>query len=392
MKILHITKDFSVPSQTFIYDLVTGLESCEGIQNTVVFYRKRFLVDERPFEQVRFIGKRPGRTGRIKRRLLYKNSTEYEISKTIQNALKEEQPDVIHCHFAWTIWDCLRHFTERQTLDIPVIISVHGTDILHSGADSQKNMQYLEEFYRKHTVKFTATNQFMRHELQKKGIKTKDIVIVPCAVKFDFFAERKTDYFQKTHRFKIANTGRLILWKGHEYLMHAFARFVNEIYSDSELSIIGDGPLMQDLLELSRELKIENKVKFLGSVSHARVVDVLKQQNLYIHPSIMDVNTGQCEAFGISILEAIGIGLPVIVTDTGGMPEIIGHPSEFAYVVPEKDSGELFLAMKKVFECQVTGPLDNYEYAKERFDCFSQRKQLSTCLSIYSDIIRSNSV
>jgi glycosyltransferase involved in cell wall biosynthesis len=387
LKILHIVKDFSAPTQTFIYDLISALEAEHSTRNSVAFYRKRFLEKERPFDKVCFIGPRKDLSGRLRHWLVYGNSTEREQSAHLKKIIGQEPPDLIHGHFAWTAWSCLAHYAKREKLDVPVIVSVHGTDILSSLRHSEGARRRLHRFYAENRVHFAATNQFMSEALRQTGIRKEHIHIVPNCVSPSFFKHRKSTYFTGAENFRIIHIGRLVPWKGQRYLIEAFSRFVREVSAHAELTVVGAGALEKELRGLVNELDLSGHVRFAGTRAHPEVAEMLRRHDLYIQPSIHDDATGQCESFGVSILEAICIGLPVIVTNTGGMPEVVGPPNEFAHIVAEKDSHALFQAMKVIYTNRI-GLRDNYHYAQERLTRYSQANQVASCLSAYRDLLR----
>jgi len=101
--------------------------------------------------------------------------------------------------------------------------------------------------------------------------------------------------------------------------------------------VIGEGPEEQRLRELARTLGIGDRVRFLGRVPHAELPLVLSQCDLFAQPSIGE------EAFGISVVEAMACGLPVLASNNGGLPEIVvegetGHLLPPGGIVPWREA------------------------------------------------------
>ncbi len=381
MKILHVVRNFSPPTETFIYDLVCGLEKEGSVKNEILCYKKRTLINERPFKLVQDSSAIEKKWLSFLEKVLSLFKTKLMQQRALERYLQHNAPDIIHCHFAWTLWDYMYPTLKNIHKKIPIIISTHGTDITRDPF-RRDNQLILKELAQAENIYFTATTPFMMGLLEQLDVPSKKIDLVPNAVNPMFFYGRKQQYFKAGKILKIVTNARLVRWKGHEYLLEAFARLINEVVESAELTLIGDGVLREQLEKRARELGIANKVRFLGNIPHDTIPAILAENDLYIQPSIVDEATGQQEAFGISIVEAIAVGLPVIVTDTGGMPHVIGQQNVFAHVVPQKNSEALF---KKIGDLLKSGNAfkSNLDYATERVAYYSQASQREACLSLY---------
>jgi glycosyltransferase involved in cell wall biosynthesis len=119
----------------------------------------------------------------------------------------------------------------------------------------------------------------------------------------------------KLSQFKVGFIGRLVPEKNPMGLILAI-NILKKKHSNFILQIIGDGPQKSDLEEMVNFLRLSEYIEFLGF--HSNPEEFLVDFDFYIQPSI-------AEGFGIAICEAMGIGIPVIVTPNGGMPEIVDH-------------------------------------------------------------------
>ena len=384
MNILHVVKDFSTPSQTFIYNLVAALEECGSTKNTVGFYRTRLLEQERPFPRTVFIGAGKDWMGRARRAVKFKTK-ELEQAQNIHRIIIQEEPEVIHCHFAWSLWDCLWNYCRYFELKTPVLVSVHGTDILRSLAKSPETARKIIEMSKTHALHFVAANPFMANASESAGIPKNLISIIPNAVDARLF-NTKTPPSSDPSRFKIVSNGRFVGWKGHVFLIEAFARFVKEVCPHAQLNLIGTGECGGDLKMRVKQLGISESVVFLGRMPHTDVLETLQCQDLYIQPSIRDPETGQCEAFGIAVLEAMCTGLPVIVTNTGGMPNLVACDSSHNIIVPEQDSNALFEAMKTIYSLPPEEKMD-HAYARETAKRYSLGQQVESYLATYRKLL-----
>ena len=124
--------------------------------------------------------------------------------------------------------------------------------------------------------------------------------------------------------------------------MRAFAKFA-ALYPRSTITIAGEGPLLGELQELARELKIENCVSFTGFISQEELRKIFYASHIFLHPSETG-RDGNQEGVPNSMLEAMASGLPVFATQHGGIPEAIEHGTS-GVLVPERDHGALARAL-----------------------------------------------
>jgi len=123
----------------------------------------------------------------------------------------------------------------------------------------------------------------------------------------------KAEIFPNEQEFLIGTIGSLNEQKGMQYLIKALPKVIKE-FAGIRLEIIGDGLYKRKLLELVKKLKIKNYVKFTGFVPDTD--KYLVKFDLYVQPSLS-------ESFGLAIVQAMSVGLPIIATNTGGIPEVV---------------------------------------------------------------------
>lgn len=117
--------------------------------------------------------------------------------------------------------------------------------------------------------------------------------------------------------FLLASTGRLIGLKGFHVAIAALAGLPDHVH----YLVVGDGPARQSLSRQADELGIAARVHFAGAVTHRELPGWLALADLYLQPSIGE------ESFGISVVEALACGLPALVSDQGGLREIVADDS-----------------------------------------------------------------
>lgn len=119
--------------------------------------------------------------------------------------------------------------------------------------------------------------------------------------------------FRHETEFLLATVGTLNQQKGMQYLIRAIPQIIKE-FPGVQLEIIGDGPYKRILQNEVRKLKLKSFVKFIGFVPD--VSQYLTRFDLYVQPSIS-------ESFGLAIVQAMSVGLPVVATNAGGIPEVV---------------------------------------------------------------------
>ena len=134
----------------------------------------------------------------------------------------------------------------------------------------------------------------------------------------------------------IANVGRLHSDKDQTTLLKGFASAITRLPPGSLLVIIGSGPLEKQLKELTKRLDISESVKFLGQVPEAR---------RYFTAFDIFVLTSDHEPFGMVLLEAMAAGVPVLATDCGGAPEVVGNPEQLFSLGNQEQLTTLLLEM-----------------------------------------------
>lgn len=136
----------------------------------------------------------------------------------------------------------------------------------------------------------------------------------------------------------IGNVGRLHPDKDQATLLAGFARALPDLPAGSLLAIAGSGPLEGALKAQAKTLGIADRVRFLGQVPNVR--RLFSAFDLFVLSS-------DHEPFGMVLLEAMAAGVPVLATDCGGAPEVVGNPS---MLFPQGDDGVLALRLTALFQ------------------------------------------
>lgn len=162
-----------------------------------------------------------------------------------------------------------------------------------------------------------------------------DVEVIPNGVDAEAFhpAEKDDELAKKLgilpRETVITSAGRLVGWKGLQYILSSLPTIQGSIGGIKYL-VIGSGKYRKEMETLAASLEIRDAVIFAGEVKHSDLPRYLSLADLFIQPSVGD------EAFGITMIEAMSCGLPVIGTKIGGIPEVITD-RETGYLIPPGD-------------------------------------------------------
>ncbi|MBS1772080.1 MAG: N-acetyl-alpha-D-glucosaminyl L-malate synthase BshA [Bacteroidetes bacterium] len=241
---------------------------------------------------------------------------ETALTSTMVNVINNHHLDLLHVHYA--IPHASAAYFARQILKasgkgIPYITTLHGTDITLVGKD--QTYAPVVTFSMNESDAITAVSNNLREETYKYFKIEKDIVVIPNFVDTDRFQQTDKNHFKKM---LAPNNERILVHvsnfrkvKRAEDVVSMFSRVREEL--PSKLLMIGDGPERQNIEEYCRTLDIAQDIRFLGK--QEQVDEILSITDLFVLPS-------QYESFGLSALEAMACGVPVISTNAGGLPEI----------------------------------------------------------------------
>jgi glycosyltransferase involved in cell wall biosynthesis len=338
-RVLHFSNAFSVPSETFTYDVITGLEEYETLDNYVMCFDRQ-LVRERPYEKTIEL------RGSVRDEL---EAFEPRTMAKIEQVLDRIAPELVHCHFGW-VGIPLALYLARQGRELPLVITMHGTDVNMWPARHAWYSDALKSVGDKPWLSFTTHSEVYREKLVHLGVRAAQIEVIPNSFDPKFGQGRARHAFSAGDHLRVISVARMDIWKGHEHLIRGFAMFLRESYSNASLTLVGYGPEEPKLRELVLRLGVQEQVRFYGRAQHYEVPVLLRNHDVYVQPSIRHPETLQEEGQPIAVLEAIASGIPVIVTDTGGMGETVrvGNLEGSAWIIPDKSDAAIAQALSTV--------------------------------------------
>lgn len=237
----------------------------------------------------------------------------------VKKLIEEFQPDILHAHYASSC-GLIAAFTKFH----PYVLSVWGDDILDFPKKSPVHRWVIRQAIN-HADYITATSNMLAENTKKYLKNNKDISIIPFGVDLEHYRYIERQAGSTIH---IGTVRNLTPKYGLEYLIKAVAGLI-ESGSNVDLTIVGKGLLGDQLKSLVSQLKITSAVNFIGYVPNEKVIDYLRDFDIFVMPSV-----GEGETFGVAAVEAMATGLPVVASNIGGLPEVIDHEKTGLLVEP----------------------------------------------------------
>lgn len=242
---------------------------------------------------------------------------ELALASTMVNVIQYEKLDLLHVHYA--IPHASAAYMAKQILktkghDIPVITTLHGTDITLVGKDA--SYEPVVTFSINASDGVTAVSKDLKEDTYKHFKVTQDIEVIPNFIDLQRFKKQKKDHFKTAicpeNEKLIVHTSNFRKVKRVEDVVKIFHNIRKKI--KAKLLLVGDGPERNHIESLCRELDTGDDVRFLGKLE--AVEEVLSVADLFLMPS-------EKESFGLAALEAMACEVPVVSSNTGGLPELM---------------------------------------------------------------------
>jgi colanic acid/amylovoran biosynthesis glycosyltransferase len=294
--------------------------------------------------------------------------------------LRATNASIIHAHFAI---DAMQALPIARKLDIPLIVSLHGSDVtstdraLQVSRSGRHYVQHRERLYGEATA-FICVSNFIRDAALRAGFPESKLRVHYTGIDCEQF--RPSDILRDPKL--ILFVGRLVEVKGCEHVIRAMA-LVQQCHPDAHLEIIGDGPLRPNLEALAAALSI--RAKFRGVQSPLEVAQSMARARVLCNPSIK-ASSGQMEGFGMVFAEAQAVGTPVVSFSHAAIPEVVNH-GQTGLLCIEGDIGALADSVQTLLDNSALwtsmsrkGP----DWVSERFDISRQTGALEL---LYDDCV-----
>ena len=244
---------------------------------------------------------------------------ELALASKLVNVVKYEGLDLLHVHYAIPHASAAymaKKILESEGLSIPVITTLHGTDITLVGKDA--SYEPVVTFSINQSDGVTAVSNDLKKDTLQHFKITKDIKVIPNFIDLERFRKQKKDHFKKAicpnDEKLIVHTSNFRKVKRVDDVVKIFCKILEHV--PAKLLLVGDGPERNQVEGLTRDLGIWDDVRFLGKLES--VEEVLSVADLFLMPS-------EKESFGLAALEAMACEVPLISSNSGGIPELNVH-------------------------------------------------------------------
>ena len=241
-----------------------------------------------------------------------KSKLDLAAIREIRANIRHIKPDIIHVH--GTRAGSLGRLA-AISIRTPVIYTEHlWTKHYKLPSRLAHRMQiiglwFLDMFTTLNIAVSQAVKDFM---IENQISRDKKIIVIYNAIEPPHSMQKKAKIFSNKEII-IGTVGTLNVQKGMQYLIAAMPQIIKE-FPKVCLEIVGDGPYRKNLEKLIRKMKLGSSVKLTGFIKD--IEEEMAKFDIYVQPSLS-------ESFGLAIIEAMSLGLPVVATNTGGIPEVV---------------------------------------------------------------------
>lgn len=237
----------------------------------------------------------------------------WKTSKEISHTIRKEKPDVISIQYVGYL--AMLFYFINIFWKKPYTVSIHGSDIVKS-----RKVNSIEKWIINRILnganKIISNSEYLSQQIEplvSKSYINKTVTLGNGIHVIDY----KPVEYRISDRINIIGIGRFSYKKGFDILISAFSE-VNKKKSNCKLILAGDGIEKENCETLSKKMNLQDKIEFTGYIENKDIRNVFERGDIFVLPS-------RNESFGVVVLEAMAYGVPVIITNSGGVVEIIDN-------------------------------------------------------------------
>ena len=245
------------------------------------------------------------------------------ITKSSEIIEQEGKFDIVHAH-DWLVSYAAKSI--KEAYKIPLVSTIHATEHGRNDGIHDESQRYINDSEWQLTYESTeviVNSNFMKTDLQRAfGLPYDKITVIPNGVDLEMYKWIERDMnFRRNYAMDnekiILYVGRLVYEKGIQFLIGAMPKILKN-YHDAKLVVAGRGGMLDELMQETRNLGIEQNVFFIGYCEPSKVKQLYKCADIAVFPSTY-------EPFGIVSIESMLAGTPTVVSDVGGLNDIVEH-------------------------------------------------------------------
>jgi len=299
------------------------------------------------------------------------------LTSKMANIAKHEKLDVLHVHYAIphaTSAVVARQILEQQGIRIPVVTTLHGTDITLVGRDP--SFAPVVNYSINQSDGVTAVSEYLRKETLSNFEIDRDISVIPNFIDTNRFKRQESSSLKQ----KLCPNCEKVLVHVSNFRPVKNAMQVVEIMhrlkQDNypiKLLLVGDGPDRVPAEHRARELGISDDVLFMGK--QEAVQDILSIADVFVMPS-------GSETFGLAALEAMACGVPVVASNIGGLPELVDH-GENGYLCPLNNVDAFAERIRQIVSSDTLQKKMGDAARRKAKDCFDNERVIPMYEKLY---------
>jgi len=292
-------------TEVWIYNMLTSLQNYRPLVLT------RTIINENIFLFERIVSL--SRINRLRYLCNYVTFKAIGYFPLFYIKCKSENVRLIHAHFGY---NGIKILGLKKRLNVPMVCSFYGNDV-YLWTAREKYCERLKHLFQS-SEQMLVLGPYMKQRLIELGCPEEKIRIHHLGVPVAEMDYRPRELNNQPFRFLIASS--FMEKKGIEIAIRALDIVKNQV--DFTVDIIGDGPLKKDLLALTNDLKLEEKIRYHGYQNYSSFLKIGMHSHVFLQASRIAKN-GDKEGTPMSLVDAMATGLPVVSTHHSDIPEIV---------------------------------------------------------------------
>jgi len=305
---------------------------------------------------------------------------------SLMRMAKRLRVSFLHAHFAFVegFAACLA----KMELKIPLVVTLHGNDILVEpsigyGIRLQERYDRMVKFVLKNADKVIVASRYVYNEALAICDSPEKLVHIPHGIDLNVFNPKVNEYEVQS---KLNLEGHDILLapkgprceNGIDFCIQALP-MIAEKFPSVVLVVLGNGPLYVRMKNISKRLGIVDRVRFIGEVSPRKIPFFYAAAKIVVIPSLV-------EGFGISALEAMGCGKPLVASRIGGLVETIRNGSN-GFLVRPKDANDIAEKVSYLLERPALARRMGKKGRQIAENNFDIKKRMRKIMDVYNELV-----
>ena len=285
--------------------------------------------------------------------------------KDMVKAFTKFKPDVIHSVY---VIESIIMGVLGKILRVPSILHGRGMDVNYDPFISLKSNILIRIAGKINNMTLTVSKA-MKQDCLRLNFPRKKVITIYDGINFSIFKPIKKKNYSTNSKFEIYNIGQYVPIKCHELIIET-CKDLRDNNINIHLTLTGFGPLEKQIKNLIKKYNLENWINLTGFINRDKVIHYFEKADLYIQTSLT-------EGMPISVLEAMSMELPVVLTNAGGMPELVQNNG--GILIKKNNKVQLYNAILNYLnnpqKIEIGGKI-NREFIINNFDWNKHAKKL----------------